>query len=146
MYTSSSFLVNPKGYCISLSLEELETFVHHSGIGIMCVAVPAILSTLCSRLQRSFSLMLPYQSIANLGYLPAASPNSHFSGLPLLIQPSELCIIHSQHVVGVKCRNAFSSIINNSCSEKREQNAKWKAGWKCQGKQLNQPSDLVGFN
>lgn len=66
--------------------------------------------------------MLPYQSISNLDYLPAVSPNSYFTGLPLLIQPSELCIIHPQHVVDMKCRNTFSGIINNSCSETEEQN------------------------
>lgn len=74
------------------------------------------------------------------------SPNSYFTGLPLLIQPSELCIIHSQHVVAMKCRNAFSSIINNSCSENGEQNAKWEAGLKREGKQLNQISQILSFS
>lgn len=98
-------------------------FLHLSSTGIMYV----VLSTLCSCLQHLFSFVLHYQSIANLDYLLAASPNSYFTGLPLLIQPSELCIIHPQHVVDMKCRNTFSSNINNSCTEKREQNAKWVA-------------------
>lgn len=100
----------------------------------------AILSNHCSCLQRLFPFMLAYQSIVNRDYSPAASPNSYFTGLPLLIQPTELCIIHPQHVVAMKCRNTFSNIINNSCSEKGEWNAKWKA------KQLNQLSDPVGLS
>lgn len=112
----------------------------------MSVIISVILSTLCSCLQRLFSFMLLYQSIANLDYLPATFPNSYFTGLPLLIQRRELCIIHPQHVVDMKCRNAFSSIINNSCSEKREQTAEWEAGLKCKGKQLNQLGDLLTFS
>lgn len=93
-----------------------------------------------------FHLCCQIKSIANLDYSPAASPNSYFTGLPLLIQPSELCIIHPQHVVDMKCRNAFGSIFNNSCSEEREQNAEWEAALKCKGKQLNQLSDLLSFS
>lgn len=95
--------------------------------------VVLVLSTLCSCLQRLFSFVLQFQSIANLDYLPAASPNSYFTGLPLLIQPSELCIIHPQHVVDMKCRNTFSGNINNSCSEKRKQNAKYMGDWNVEG-------------
>lgn len=99
----------------------------------MYVVLAVVLSTICSCLMLFFPFVLQFQSIANLDYLQAASPNSYFTGLPLLIQPSELCIIHPQHVVDMKCRNTFSSNINNSCSEKREQNAKWVAYWNVEG-------------
>lgn len=128
---------------ICTSVKELQAFLALSYIS-MSVVVSVILSTLCSCLQRLFSFMSPYQSTANLD-LPAASPKSYFTGLPLLIQPSELCIIHPQHVVDMKCRNAFGSIINNSCSEKsKTQNG--RQDWNVKGKQLNQFSDPPSFN
>lgn len=82
------------------------------------VVISVILSTLSCLQRLFFSIYVAIsKNCKSRLFTSTISPNSYFTGLPLLIQPSELCIIHPQHVVAMKCRNAFSSIINNSCSE-----------------------------
>lgn len=77
--------------------------------------------------------------VADLHNLPAASPKSYFTGLPLLSQPSEPGIVQPQHVAAPKCRTAVSGFIMNRCSEQKQQNIKSEAGFKCNRKmsQLN---------
>lgn len=75
-------------------------------------------------LDRSFSLKMPYQKhVKSSFYSPAAaaaaaSPDSYFTGLPPLSQPSEPCIAQPQRVVAMKCRKSFSSLVFSSCSAK----------------------------
>ena len=106
------------------------------------MAVPVILSTLCSCLQRLFSFMSPYQSVANLHYLPAASPNSYSSGLPLLIQPSEPGITHPQHVAAANVGMHSVALLITAAVETGN-DMQNEAGWKHEGKQLNRRMYVV---
>lgn len=73
---------------------------------------------------RSLSLKMPYQKhVKSSFYSPpaaaaAASPDSYFTALPPLSQPSEPCIAQPQRVVAMKCRKSFGSLVFNSCSAK----------------------------
>lgn len=65
---------------------------------------------------------MPYQKLVKSSfYSPAAAaapPDSYFTGLPPLSQPSEPCIAQPQRVVAMKCRKSFGSLVFNSCSAK----------------------------
>lgn len=101
---------------------------------LVCVGLVKLFHLFCPDSEVVFVFSSHMKIVADLHNLPAASPKSYFTGLPLLRQPSEPGIIQPQHVAAMKWRTAVSGFIINRCSEQKQQNLKSEAGFKCNRK------------